>query len=196
MELFHSNSIIQRECRQVMENAARFLTHTKTSGLGSGYKASCEIPANTRIAVYTGTIKRADTRLGDHDIALGEHFASVPLVIDGAPPLKAEDAPPPGLMQLVNHACLVQEWSIPMSLPRANCLVDDAADLTCVLSGLPLIVLRTARVIRAGRSFSFPTSSECRRRHSGGKNRVCRLPHADGHGCGASARRQPLVQIS
>jgi len=138
-----------------MENAARFLTHTKTSGLGSGYKASCEIPANTRIAVYTGTIKRADTRLGDHDIALGEHFASVPLVIDGAPPLKAEDAPPPGLMQLVNHACLVQEWSIPMSLPRANCLVDDAADLTCVLSGLPLIVLRTARVIRAGEELLF-----------------------------------------
>ena len=87
-----------------MRQAVNFVSCTAFAAL-----ASCEIPANTRIAVYTGTIKRADTRLGDHDMALGEHFASVPLVIDGAPPLKAEDAPPLGLMQLVNHACLVQE---------------------------------------------------------------------------------------
>ena len=78
--------------------------------------------------MYTGTIKLACTRLGDHDIALGAHFASVPLVIDGAPQLKAGDAPPLGLMQLVNHACLVQEWSIPMSLKRASCQVDDTAE--------------------------------------------------------------------
>ena len=145
VDLFHSNPLIQRECRQIRDNAAQYLTHVRTSGLGSGYKASCDIPAGTRIVMYTGVIKPASARLGNHEFALGEHFASVPLVIDGAPPLNTGDVPPLGLMQVVNHACP----------PRANCLVDDDAELTCDVTGLPLLVLRTARIIQADEGLFF-----------------------------------------
>ena len=155
VDLFHSNPQVLQECRRIRENADLYLSHARTSGLGSGYKASRDIPVGTRIVLYTGTIRPASTCLGDHEISLGEHFASCLLVIDGAPPLRAGGLPL-GLMQLVNHACPPQQWSIPMALPRANCVVDDDPSLTCQLSGLPLLALRTARIIQAGEEILFP----------------------------------------
>ena len=147
LDAFHANRYLQDQCRLILEDAQRYLIPEHVDGQGAGYKARQDIPAGTRLAVYSGQISRFGTDPGNHFLSLADLGFGYPLVADGTPPADAASAPVPvGQMQMLNHACP----------PFANCASDE---LVCDDTGLPLSFVYAIHPIAAGTSVRFSYQS-------------------------------------
>jgi hypothetical protein len=143
LDTFHANRYLQDQCRLILDNSLEFLVPEHVDGLGAGYKACKDIPAGTRLTVYSGKVSRFGADPGNHFLSLDDVGLGYPLTIDGTPSAGSEPASVPvGQMQLLNHACP----------PLANCQSDE---LVCDDTGLPLCFVFTIRPIAAGSAVCF-----------------------------------------
>lgn len=101
LEAFHDDEEIQAVSGRIFKNATKYLKVEKIRD-GVGYKAKEPIPADTRICLYRGALKRTGTRPGNHDWSLGRCDLPYDLDIDGSPMLGDW---PLGTMSMVNHSC-------------------------------------------------------------------------------------------
>ena len=143
LDAFHANRSLQDQCRSILENAQRYLIPENVDGQGAGYQARQDIPARTRLAVYSGKISQFGSDPGNHFLSLADLGFGYPLVVDGTPPPAGTSASAPvGQMQMLNHAC-----------PQvANCASDE---LVCEDTGLPLSFVYAIHPIAAGSSVRF-----------------------------------------
>jgi len=146
IESLHANPDVHALCSSILTAAEQYLHLSHSTATGWGYVTKCETPSEVDVCFYSGVIRRKHLASGsNHCIDLGTVFGS-PLVVDGCP-LSPHSARP-GSMQLVNHACRIEETSGPKG---PNC----EARHVMTEDTLGVWVLRTLRTIQKGESLSF-----------------------------------------
>ena len=70
--LFHADEEIHNLCKEVISHGSQYLILDWAEGQGRLYRARSEIPPNTMLAVYSGTLEQFRVGLNlNHSMAMG-----------------------------------------------------------------------------------------------------------------------------
>ena len=154
LDEFHADDELQRLCKEAHDNAERYLTLETAGDNGQRYIARIDVPPDTLLAVYSGSLEKACTEVQDtlrHSMHMGILVFKYELYVDGTPRLGDGR---PGRMQLINHACAPYHNSV-------------CVEWTCPSTGLQAYLLRSRDVphgVEAGTKLRFPYQEVVRKK--------------------------------